>query len=1023
MNRRSMRTLILAACAVMGALATTAAADSVTVCFYSPSGLLLAERTVPPGTAPLEAALVALVAGPTAEERAAGATSAIPEGTSVVKVEPAGTELIVDLSPDVLAGLDEAALLSIFQQFRATLMPFEEIDSFRLTCRDTLLSAYLPPAPSLGVPAPALKAPSGAQAAAVGLSGRNISFGPSHGRYWNGSGWYYQRPQTCGLGEAIQEDLNSIRLGQFLHQYLVQDGATVHIPRELNESNCCHSAEGLAWWRMAARYWLQANGIPSWVWDSSTTDLNDDIRARPLYADYRGSEIYVSCHTNAFDGTASGTEVYYDAAMEHPEHVAASQTLADNVKDWIEAAIRDMYDGTWPIRNGGNPRNANGAYGEIRIPDRPACLIELAFHDNCTKDALYLVDNYFRSVAEWGLYRGICEYFGATPTWDKYSDEYVSDTIPATMTATQSYNVSITFRNRGVLWTTARGFRLGAVGDSDPFTAFNRVDISGEVRPGATYTFNFTMTAPATPGTYTTDWRMVRDGVAWFGATHSEPVTVVGGGSAPPAITQHPTNQTIPPFGTATFTVAAVGDPPLSYQWQKNGGNLTDGGKISGATSTTLQIVNADAGDEAAYRCVVTNPYGSAPSNSATLTLAPTVYIVESRSGGQNFAKYSDSGFADSGGKSTAPGVTPGIGSRYGSTYRSVAGEKHANFDADLVVAGPYEVFATWGANANRRSPILHRITHAGGTSDVNVDQAATANVWVSLGTYNFNAGTNVGRVDVNNLNIDVSGSMYADAVKWEYRGAPQPPTITQHPTPQSVCPGATAAFTVSATGSGTLTYQWQKDGVNLSEGGHYSGVFTATLTVSNADAGDAANYRCVVTNAGGNTNSNAAALGLKAATTITQHPQPQHVARGGPATFSIAASGAGTLTYQWKKDGANLINGGNISGADTAVLTVNPAGTPDAGNYSCEVSADCGGMESNAAALTLSAYGDLDLDGDVDLADFGAFQDCFNGPNRPYAQGGCAATDWDADDDVDLTDFGQFQVCFNGPNRPPACS
>ena len=57
------------------------------------------------------------------------------------------------------------------------------------------------------------------------------------------------------------------------------------------------------------------------------------------------------------------------------------------------------------------------------------------------------------------------------------------------------------------------------------------------------------------------------------------------------------------------------------------------------------------------------------------------------------------------------------------------------------------------------------------------------------------------------------------------------------------------------ATGEGTLTYQWQKNGANLSNGGHYSGVTTATLTISTADTNDAANYRCVVTNAYGSAN------------------------------------------------------------------------------------------------------------------------------------------------------------------------
>jgi len=165
---------------------------------------------------------------------------------------------------------------------------------------------------------------------------------------------------------------------------------------------------------------------------------------------------------------------------------------------------------------------------------------------------------------------------------------------------------------------------------------------------------------------------------------------------------------------------------------------------------------------------------------ASTVLIAPTAFadfIVESRLGGQNYGKYSEAGgWGNSSGKSTVPDVTAGIGSRYGSTYRSVAGEKHAYFKADLAVAGIYEVFATWGANANRKSNISHIITHKSGTTEVLVDQSATANTWVSLGQFEFNAGTDVGSVDVNNTKIDASGSMYADAVKWVL--VPDPATL-----------------------------------------------------------------------------------------------------------------------------------------------------------------------------------------------------------------------------------------------------
>ncbi len=70
----------------------------------------------------------------------------------------------------------------------------------------------------------------------------------------------------------------------------------------------------------------------------------------------------------------------------------------------------------------------------------------------------------------------------------------------------------------------------------------------------------------------------------------------------------------------------------------------------------------------------------------------------------------------------------------------------------------------------------------------------------------------------------------------------------------------------------------------------------------------------------------------------------------------------------------------------------------------------------------------DADGDGDVDLGDFSVFQNCFNGPNRPYKlpagfNKDCYCLDVGDNpvvNDIDLADFNTFQGCFNGPNRPP---
>jgi uncharacterized protein YraI len=270
---------------------------------------------------------------------------------------------------------------------------------------------------------------------------------------------------------------------------------------------------------------------------------------------------------------------------------------------------------------------------------------------------------------------------------------------------------------------------------------------------------------------------------------------------------------------------------------------------------------------------------------------------------------------------------------------------------------------------------------------------------------------------------VDFSGTVGWVAETLLTDGA-SPPTITQHPSPQTTCPGGLVTFSVAATSPSPMTYRWQKGDADMTDGGHYSGVTTATLTVSDADSTDAASYRCVVSNTHGGATSNGAALTLRQATAIGQQPLPRHVCAPADATFSVTATGDGVLRYQWRKNGADLTDNGHYVGATTAALTIVSAIRSDAADYACAVTGGCGSVTSDPAALTVGAVTGADVDGDcdVDLTDFSVFQMCFNGPNRPLRYQECLSADLDGDADVDLTDFAVFQNCFNGPNRPAAC-
>jgi len=124
------------------------------------------------------------------------------------------------------------------------------------------------------------------------------------------------------------------------------------------------------------------------------------------------------------------------------------------------------------------------------------------------------------------------------------------------------------------------------------------------------------------------DLKVSTDGSLQYLSIGSASVFRVSFTGVAPGITTQPTDQNVMIGQTATFSVNAVGNPAVSFQWQRNMTN------IPGATSssyTTAATVLTDTG--AKFRCVVTNALGSATSNEATLTVtapAPVLMTEES---------------------------------------------------------------------------------------------------------------------------------------------------------------------------------------------------------------------------------------------------------------------------------------------------------------------------------------------------------------------------------------------------------
>ncbi len=438
-----------------------------------------------------------------------------------------------------------------------------------------------------------------------------------------------------------------------------------------------------------------------------------------------------------------------------------------------------------------------------------------------------------------------------------------------------------------------------------------------------------------------------------------------------PTITGNPSPKDICPGGTVNFYVTATGSGVLTYQWQKNGVNLSNGGHYSGVTTATLTVTGADAGDAASYRCVVANNCGGATSGAAALTLgAIPVLLNGSFEGSTNAPGVATNWVAYQ--RSPNPttvwtlqtNVPPsGAGVQYQQMANtSSTGGAGVRQDITGCTMGATYAVAGWMRGNSANAVCTVKVSPTASTSwataiNLNPPQTTNGSTWTAFSGTVVATGTNMTLwLDGQTTGTGQNKAECFDAVTVTCVGGVQRPDITGQPSAQNVCPGVNASFSATASGGGTLAYQWQTNGVNLSNNSHYGGATAATLWVTNVQSADAANYRCVVSNEGGSTNSSNAALTVKAATTITQQPAAQNLCPGANANFSVAATGDGALTYQWQTNGVNINDGAHYSGCTTANLTVNSVVSADTGNYRCVVTGGCGSANSSTATLTLKA-------------------------------------------------------------------
>jgi hypothetical protein len=191
-------------------------------------------------------------------------------------------------------------------------------------------------------------------------------------------------------------------------------------------------------------------------------------------------------------------------------------------------------------------------------------------------------------------------------------------------------------------------------------------------------------------------------------------------------------------------------------------------------------------------------------------------------------------------------------------------------------------------------------------------------------------------------------GTMTSAQATLTVNAAPVGPTITTEPANQTVTAGQMATFSVVATGTAPLSYQWRKNTTNI------SGATAASYTTPATTSGDnAAKFDVIVTNSVNSVTSTQATLTVNSAPvapTITTQPADKTVTAGQTATFSVVAAGTAPLSYQWQKNAAD------ITGATTSSYTTPVTTTADNGAmFRVMVSNTAGSITSGTATLTVN--------------------------------------------------------------------
>jgi hypothetical protein len=409
-----------------------------------------------------------------------------------------------------------------------------------------------------------------------------------------------------------------------------------------------------------------------------------------------------------------------------------------------------------------------------------------------------------------------------------------------------------------------------------------------------------------------------------------------------------PANQTLAP-GQISFTATATGGATNNLTWSATAGTFSgsvwtspsiagtytitatsvDEPSVSVSTTVTLSAPVISAQPASQHICTgsgllltVTASYASSYQWSFNGTPIP----------GATNASYNVSTAASANAGNYSVTVTNGIGSVTSSVAVIAVGSSITS-NPSRVSLYPTQtaLFTVSGQGVGTLSYQWYQIP-SGGTTGVAISGATSTNYVTPPVDTTYDGDQYYATV------TDSCGTLTSTDATLTVTAGNVPPTILTQPVGEAVAPGGTTSFSVIASGTPTLTYQWYRIPAGQTAGAAIAGATSATYIVpatATTAANDQDSYYVVVSNGYGQAVSQSVplAVGNGILLQITGQPVTQYVDVGGSATYQVTATSSLPLTYQWYEAAPGSSTFTAITGATSSSYTVGSAASTDNGD------------------------------------------------------------------------------------------